>query len=310
MFYQIDDKQLKKIVLSEVNEQSCVGKLSLAELKGLKDTLGIDQEILSACESSQAKYKNSIDSYDDYTFGILNIIDVHDLYHEKDRVAFLLKKDQFFFIELVDYNRSIEDMFEKVIARHQNNAQFEVVVAAMLSAFLQDGYEVLAEIDDEIIEVEMKIVEETGDSKLNKNIYELKDKTSVLKNYYHHLMEIGLSIQENENNLFTSKELHHIKIFTNRCMRLWSACQSTQEDLVHLRDALSSMLDYQLNRIMKLFTVVTTVFLPLTLIVGWYGMNFEYMPEISWRYGYIAVIILSAVVAVSCLYMFKKKKLM
>ena len=47
---------------------------------------------------------------------------------------------------------------------------------------------------------------------------------------------------------------------------------------------------------MKLFTMVTIIFQPLTLIVGWYGMNFKYMPELNWKYGYLAVILLSAVI--------------
>jgi magnesium transporter len=59
---------------------------------------------------------------------------------------------------------------------------------------------------------------------------------------------------------------------------------------------------------MKFFTVVTTIFLPLTLIVGWYGMNFKYMPELTWKYGYFAVIILMIAVVIACLILFKKKK--
>ena len=69
-------------------------------------------------------------------------------------------------------------------------------------------------------------------------------------------------------------------------------------------------LDYNANRIMKVFTVVTTVFLPLTLIVGWYGMNFQHMPELSSRFGYPAVIVLSILVVVLSLLFFKKKRLL
>jgi magnesium transporter len=61
---------------------------------------------------------------------------------------------------------------------------------------------------------------------------------------------------------------------------------------------------------MKLFTVVTTIFLPLTLIVGWYGMNFTTMPELGWSFGYVYVILLSIIVAIICYIFFKKKKFM
>lgn len=59
---------------------------------------------------------------------------------------------------------------------------------------------------------------------------------------------------------------------------------------------------------MKLFTLVTAVFLPLTLLTGWYGMNFTNIPELSWRYGYPAAIVVSVVVVVLLLWHFKKKR--
>ena len=63
------------------------------------------------------------------------------------------------------------------------------------------------------------------------------------------------------------------------------------------------------NRIMKLLTVVTTVCMPLSLIAGWYGMNFMNMPELHWAYGYPAVIALSALVVGGCILYFREKHL-
>jgi magnesium transporter len=77
-----------------------------------------------------------------------------------------------------------------------------------------------------------------------------------------------------------------------------------------VREAYQAKLDYDLNSIIKVFTVVTTIFLPLTLIVGWYGMNFTTMPELTWKYGYVYTIILSIVVVIICIIYFKKKKLL
>jgi magnesium transporter len=67
------------------------------------------------------------------------------------------------------------------------------------------------------------------------------------------------------------------------------------------------MLDIRLNNIMKIFTVLSAVFLPLTLITGWYGMNFTAMPELTWRYGYLYVLILAAAVALICIGIFKRR---
>ena len=67
-------------------------------------------------------------------------------------------------------------------------------------------------------------------------------------------------------------------------------------------------MDLKQNDTMRILTVVTTIFLPLTLVAGWYGMNFSNMPELSWKYGYPAVIVISLVIVMICLWTMKKKK--
>jgi magnesium transporter len=81
------------------------------------------------------------------------------------------------------------------------------------------------------------------------------------------------------------------------------------------RDMLSGMLDIylssssnRLNSVMKVLTVIATIFMPLSFIVGLYGMNFKYMPELEWRWGYPVVLIVMAVIAGWMLILFKRKK--
>lgn len=77
---------------------------------------------------------------------------------------------------------------------------------------------------------------------------------------------------------------------------------------MQLRDMYHTQIDVKQNRIMTLLTVVTTIFMPLTLIVGWYGMNFRYMPELETKWGYPGVIGLSVAIIIGGLWFFKKKK--
>ena len=79
---------------------------------------------------------------------------------------------------------------------------------------------------------------------------------------------------------------------------------------MQVRDLYNAQLEVHQNRIMTLLTVVTTIFMPLTLLVGWYGMNFHYMPELSWRISYPIVFVVSIVIVIACLIFFKKKKWM
>ena len=78
--------------------------------------------------------------------------------------------------------------------------------------------------------------------------------------------------------------------------------------LEDIRAEYQAQVDIAQNRIMKLLTIVTTIFMPLSLIVGWYGMNFAYMPELGWRYGYPAVIAVSVLVVGGCVVYFRRKR--
>ena len=94
----------------------------------------------------------------------------------------------------------------------------------------------------------------------------------------------------------------------NLMTRRHESAVSLREHTMQVRDLYNAQLDEKRNRTMTLLTVVTTIFMPLTLIAGWYGMNFVYMPELKWRFGYPVVIAVSAAIIVFCLILFRKKK--
>ena len=96
--------------------------------------------------------------------------------------------------------------------------------------------------------------------------------------------------------------------FMHRVERLQNHVHLLRENVLQIRELYQSMQDARQNKIMGIITIVTSFFLPLTLITGWYGMNFVYMPELQWRYGYIAVIIISLFIVIAEIAYFKKKK--
>ena len=94
----------------------------------------------------------------------------------------------------------------------------------------------------------------------------------------------------------------------NLMNRRYDYASSIRDHTMQVRDLYNSQLEDHQNRTMTLLTVITTIFMPLTLLAGWYGMNFRYMPELEWRYSYPVVIVVSVVIVVFCLILFKKKK--
>ena len=129
-----------------------------------------------------------------------------------------------------------------------------------------------------------------------------------LKRYYEQLDSIFDELAENDNGLLGKQNTRRFANLGNRMERYLNAVQSLRESVAQLREAYQSQLSIQQNDLMKIFTVVTAVFLPLTLLAGWYGMNFTGMPELQWKYGYPAVILVSVTIVAVLVIYFKKKK--
>ena len=135
----------------------------------------------------------------------------------------------------------------------------------------------------------------------------IRRELSVFAAYYEQLDDLFavLSEETEEGDPHASRLFDHL---TGRAQRLLSATEQEKEYALQLREMHQTQLDMRQNQIMKILTIVTTVFLPLSLIAGWYGMNFVNMPELTARHGYLAVCIVSAVCILVELVIFKWKK--
>lgn len=131
-----------------------------------------------------------------------------------------------------------------------------------------------------------------------------------LRVHYEQLIDLGQELQENENDFFKDENIRYFHMFTERVIRLQEMVNAERDYVTQLRDLQQAQLEVRQNTIMTVLTVITTIFLPLTLIAGWYGMNFIHMPELSWIYGYPAIITISVLIVAGCLFLFKKKKWM
>ena len=144
----------------------------------------------------------------------------------------------------------------------------------------------------------------------NEEILRYRKKLSGLHSYYEQLMNLGDLLQANISQALTREECAGWQLYAGRSERLHDHVEMLREYLLQLRELYQSQVDLQQNRVMSILTVVTTIFLPLTLIAGWYGMNFPGMPEFEWKYGYPAVIVISILIIVLEILYFKKKKML
>lgn len=128
-----------------------------------------------------------------------------------------------------------------------------------------------------------------------------------LKKYYEQLDIILDNLTANDNDMLSEKGERLMNIIQNRVHRYQSNVLNLRDYVTQMREAYQAQIDIQQNELMKIFTIITSIFLPLTLIVGWYGMNFTNMPELTWKYGYISVIFFSTMVSVFMIIYFKRK---
>jgi len=129
-----------------------------------------------------------------------------------------------------------------------------------------------------------------------------------LKLHYGQLIDLSQELEENENGFFREENLRYFHMFTERVIRLRETVTGQREYTTQLRELVQTQLDVRQNRIMTILTVITSIFMPLSLIAGWYGMNFRYMPELEWRYAYPALTVLCGVIVIVCILWFKRKK--
>ena len=184
-----------------------------------------------------------------------------------------------------------------------------------IERFLYDFLEQIIHDDaDELSRYELELnglendLGQTGDQKHLHRLNEIRSSVRDMRMHYEQLLDLGQELEENENCFFSADNLRYFHLFNARIAVLRDMAAFVWDYTVQVRDYYESQMDLKQNRIMALLTVITSIFLPLTLITGWYGMNFKYMPELGMRWAYPALVGVFAVIVVVCLVFFKKKK--
>lgn len=174
-----------------------------------------------------------------------------------------------------------------------------------LEFIIKDDLKTLESIEDKLAELEESVLEGRLD-KFNHRLMSIRKIILACSHYYSQLADLTQKLIEYD--IFKASEKEALSIVYERIKRLLDETRMLRELSMQLSEVYQAQIDIRQNQVMKVLTIVTTVFLPLSLLVGWYGMNFKEMPELSWKYGYPAVIALSAAIVAYCMWIFKKKK--
>lgn len=308
MFYRITDT-LREISAEEIDSRYLTaGYVSREELAELAYSFGFSPSTVEACQSANTHFRSGVEVYDDYTFTELRIADIHNT-EKYDGVALYVMKNLIITVDIEDSDFSTRNKFLSAVRKYPPaSATLEKIAAAFLDALVINDTRFLEQRGNEIAELEADVVKDETDNDFSLDLLKLKKDMLTMHNYYEQLIDITEALEENENGIFDDENLMYVSNVAKKITRLREDVDSLSSSINHLQDAYSASLDLKLNHTMKVFTVLTSIFFPLTLITGWYGMNFTNMPEITWRYGYIFVIALSVMTVTVLMLIGKRKK--
>ena len=243
-------------------------------------------------------------NYDSLTGSFL-VPDRNDLLENSDSFAFALDEKGIVFI---DQNGYTETFVRKIAATKKWRApSLERFIYDFLEMIISRDLTILERYEDEINTIEDRILEGNLTGELERN-NEIRGELLQLKMHYEQLIDLGQELSENENEFFQPDNIRFFELFTARVLRLQGIVSTLREYTGQVRELYQSELSVKQNRIMTVLTVVTTIIMPLTLITGWYGMNFKYMPELDSPLAYPIVIGVVILMAISGILYFKKKK--
>ncbi len=243
-------------------------------------------------------------NYDSLT-GSFQIPDRGDLREKDYRFAFALDEKGVVFID--DSGKAAE-MIEAIRrAKRWREPSLERFLYDFLEQIVSGDLSLMERYESELNGIEEKILSVQDESELVR-VNEIRGDVRELLIHYEQIIDLTQELEENENGFFDEDRLRYIHLFMNLMLRRYDSAVSLREYTMQVRDLYTAQMDAHLNKTMTLLTVVATIFMPLTLIAGWYGMNFKYMPEFGWKLGYPVVIAVSILIVIFCLVLFKKKK--
>ncbi|MCM1237570.1 MAG: hypothetical protein NC489_46495 [Ruminococcus flavefaciens] len=293
-----------------------VGMITYEELQDDYVMYDFPEQTVMECGSNQHNFRSNHFVTDNLVFVVLDLINLLDVFGEKDRVAIYIRGDLCLVVDIKDQNGNVRRQFDSVVNRYEKSGQGmkhtvpEKFLYHFLDHLMLDDRKFLENMEFQMSELETRMMEERVKPSFIHEILSIKKELMYIWNYYEQLIDVGEVLRDNENDMFPAENVRRFAIFTERAARISGNVKYLKEYTVQLQETHDAMLDYNLNNIMKLFTVITAVFSPLSLIAGWYGMNFDNMPELSWQYGYLAVIVFSVLVAGVSIFAFRRYKLL
>lgn len=221
-------------------------------------------------------------------------------------VSFIMKKGILVSVRDVEL-RSFNETVKKIFANPRNFPTGFHVFVALLETRVEYDADVIEDTTDLITKLSKDL---STDEDLDEEILiEIKDLQEKMMNIRQNIIDKQRIVSNLlKSNLFPNELLPRLAMIIKDINSLFEYTRFGVDRLDYLQDTFLGLVNLQQNKIIKIFTVVSVIFMPPTLIASMYGMNFRNMPELHWKYGYLFSIILMVLFSGAVLWFFRRKK--
>jgi magnesium transporter len=237
-------------------------------------------------------------------YGTLFVPRLLDILGSRYRILFFVNQKHIVILDDDEFSMRMIGRIRR--QRTHQGATRELFLYNFLAECISTDMPMLHRYERRLMQLEEKILDGKIDG-VEQKILPLRRELLTLRVYYDEMMDLGKALEENENHFFAKKQLKYFGTVSDRADRLMSRTVHLLDYAQQVRDAYQTEVDSRQNENMKFLTVLSTIFFPLTLITGWYGMNFENMPEL--QNGYPGVILFSLLVVAGLIFLCKRKNI-
>jgi magnesium transporter len=177
----------------------------------------------------------------------------------------------------------------------------------LLDSIVDNYFIILEKLGEKIEFLEEKLVTHPT-SEILQVIHHLKREMIFLRKAVWPLREVISGLGRGESSLIQESTKIYLRDVYDHTIQAIDTIETYRDMVSSMLDIYLSSVSYRLNAVMKVLTIIATIFMPLTFIAGIYGMNFKFMPELEWRWGYPAIWLVVVLIGISMLIYFKRKK--
>jgi magnesium transporter len=293
---------------AQVNWLNVDGSHQVEVLEKIGNLLDIHPLVLEDILDTSQRPK--LEDYERYLFIELNMLiwdDDHSLV-ESEQVSLILGEN--YVITFQEHEKDVFDTVRKRIREGKSrltNQGADYLAYSLIDAIVDNYFVVLENLGEQIEFLEEELVTNPDPGTLQ-SIHELKRELIFLRKSVWPLREVIGSLERGETPLFKESSLVYLRDVYDHTIQIIDTIETFRDMVSGMLDIYLSSVSNRMNEVMKVLTVIATIFIPLTFIVGVYGMNFAYIPELQWHWGYFAVWGLMIVIFIGMMIYFRRRK--